>query len=128
MNLPKKQTPFWIFLGGISFIITLASFIFSRIILSQEIQLQAIVGFSIISGFVLILVLLGYIGARYFSLTISIGNILACLYMLFIVVTTKDGGWADLTSFAGFITIMFAAFAIGIMIQLGIFVWGKVKR
>jgi hypothetical protein len=128
MNLPKKQTRFWIFFAVISFIITLASFILSRIILSQEIQLQAIIGFSIISVFVLILVLLGYIGARYFSATIGLGNILACLYMLFIVITTKDGGWADLTSFAGFVTIMFAAFAIGIMIQLGILIWGKVKK
>ncbi|WKZ30444.1 MAG: hypothetical protein QY314_01585 [Candidatus Dojkabacteria bacterium] len=128
MKILEKRSQLWIYAAVLMSILLFFSIVGSRILLEQQLLLRQILAFLCIALIPGLFALLGYFGARFFSLLAIIGNVLGCGYMLFIVFMTKDGGWADLTSFAGYFVIFGFFTVIGLVVETIYFGIKRLRR
>jgi len=125
MILPAKKSFHWIYVLMGVFAINILALLISRIMLTITINLQNIIGFTILALLVSVIGSIGYFGIRKFSYVFIIFDILGLFYMYFIILSNNSDGWVDLTSLIGFIVLIDVGIAIGIIAE---FIYWIVKR
>jgi hypothetical protein len=117
--LPNKYEKRWVWYFLIYSIILLPLLSIPQIILSGSIALRSIIG---LAGLAVLISLVtcggGFLGGKYFFTLFTAVTVTGAGYMLFITVTQRLTGWADLTGFAGFLSITIIGFIIGLVGQL----------
>lgn len=117
-RLPGRYDKKWFVVAGVMFIFTFALFIKFKLMLEPKMSAKNIVAFAILSTLVsLISTIGGYLGFKvYFGIS-TISNIVALLYMMYIVISQQAPGWTDLVAIMAYMFIMGTGIVAGIVVE-----------
>lgn len=117
-RLPGRYDKKWFVVAGVMFIFTFALFIIFKLMLEPKMSAKNIVAFAILSTLVsLISTIGGYLGFKvYFGIS-TISNIVALLYMMYIVISQQAPGWTDLVAIMAYMFIMGTGIVAGIVVE-----------
>lgn len=127
MNMKLSGYRLWVGYALISFFLNLTALLASRVVVSGTINLQNIIGFSILSLIISVLILLGYFGFTYFIKSLVVTNIIAVIYLFYAVLNNVSDGWTDLISIFSFLTILLIGFVCGILFEITMRILRKFK-
>jgi len=128
MLLPIKKSYKWLYFLLIVFAINLLALSFTRVLLTQTVSFQNIVGFSIMSIVAALLASAGFLGFRTFTRTILIADFVAILYMFAVILSNAADGWSDLTSLAAYTVILAIGILAGVAAQFIEFLFVRSKK
>ena len=116
--LPIKKSFRWIYVLAGVFTINAAALLMSRVALGMAITVQIAISLAALSLIVSAIASVGYFGARIFSNVFILFDILGLGYMYYIILSDKNGGWADLTSAIGFVVFAGLGIIAGIITEI----------
>lgn len=117
MLLPGKGSKKWFAIWIGSFLINLLLILFSRFQLGEVLNLNMMIGFSIISVLSATIISLGYFGYDVIAGIAIASNTFGLTYMLYITSTNINDGWSDITSIIVLIFAIIIGNALGLILQ-----------
>jgi hypothetical protein len=117
MFLPQKKSINWSYVLLIVFASNVLALLGSEFLLSSSISLQNAFGFSIISLIVSLIVSSGYFGIRFFSLSVIVSNVIAIIYIYYIILSKSSPGWADLVGLISYMLLIGLGIILGTIVQ-----------
>ncbi len=128
-SLPTKQSKQW---GG--FLAIYATIIFATLVIAQSIlhsklEVKSILALIIIAVVTaLISCIGGFLGAKSYFLSASLGLVAGIIYMFYIAIFNASPGWGDLTSIIGFLFFATIGISIGVILELLALLQRKFKK
>ena len=124
--IPEKQSKRWFWVAPVYFIILLVLLCIPQVVLHAALAARPVLGLAVLSaGITLLACGGGYLGGRLFATTLTSGVLAGAVYMLYITVTQRDTGWADLAGLGGFLSFAFVGLTAGLLLQLIVFIRRK---
>lgn len=119
--IPKKGSrgwlPFWLAIVAINF----TAFAASRWILGVAAGVRALAYFFVFSAaLALVIAAPGYFGQRVYAVVFSAANAVAAAYLVLASAVGPGGGWAGLTSIAGYMALCAVGLLLGVAAQAAI--------
>lgn len=129
INLPSKHSRKWLYIIATLFLLNFIALMAFVFILYSNITAQNVIGFSILS-FVLAIIIAGggFLGAKAYVFTAVIFDIIAIIYMMYASIGKISEGWSDLVSFISYLFIVGAGVLLGLVIQGVLFLVGLRKK
>ncbi len=126
--LPEALDKKWgfVFLGVFGLI--LLTLIINTIITTKTFSFGNLIGYSLFSLAVASLSSLGYFNLKWFSKILIGTAVIGSIYLLIASVVLIDNSWGDLISVATFTVIIVIGAFIGLLVQLGDFVYKFFKK
>jgi hypothetical protein len=130
MFLPHKKSKFWILIIAIFFLLNFGGFLISRYLLGtfDKLTFENIIGFVILSTINTSFIGLGYFGLNVFAGTVMGLTTIAVIYLMSVSILNIYDGCTDLTSLAGYETLIIAGIILGTIGQLTKFILRKNKQ
>ena len=130
MFLPHKKSKFWFLVILLFFFLNLGSLLLSRYLLGSlnNLTLENIIGYTIVSIINTSLIGLGYFGFNVFAGTLMGFNVIGIIYLMAASILNNADGWTDLTSFFGYETLVISGVVLGIIAQLTKLVIRKINK
>lgn len=125
---PKKYSPKWMgILAGYTALV-FGTLYFAQTILKTEMTTKSIIAFLIIAvGSGAIATLGGFLGAKKYFVTCTLGILAGLIYMLYIAIFNVSPGWGDLTSIVSYFVFATAGVILGVVVELVMFILNKRK-
>ncbi|MBM7581852.1 membrane-associated HD superfamily phosphohydrolase [Caldicoprobacter guelmensis] len=118
ITLPERYSRKWLVVLAVLFVLTFVLFIIFKVVLHADITQKNILGFSILSALVsLVITTGGFLGFKVYFCISTASNVLGLLYMLYIAVDQSAPGWTDLVAIMAYMFIMGIGVLGGIVVQ-----------
>jgi|GEM_PF-1447958 len=107
MIIPKKKSPVWLLVLVILFAVNMAAMTGSRLVLGYSPDMNVAVEYASISLIFSLIACAGFFGLAWFSVIAILADIIAIVYMYYILLFSNAAGWKDLTSILSYMFILF---------------------
>jgi hypothetical protein len=117
--VPNKKSKKWFAVLILYFLVVFVSMILSRIIVGTQITVNVVISMVILSLISAVVPsVAGFMGRHIFYSIFTSINLLALVYLFYIVITDRSPGWSDLTSIISYLMVVAIGFVVAVVIDL----------
>ena len=127
--LPEKKAKTWGSFFATYAIIIFASLFLAQSILHSKLEVKSILALILIAVVTTLFSCIGgYLGAKSYFFSSSLGLVAGIIYMLYIAVFNASPGWGDITSVIGYLFFAAIGIVIGVFIEILALLQRKLKK